>query len=91
MQHSFKILLFKNKYLNFIQPFTTTYYQFARKKVLIENMAWDSENVLCVAEKHDAAKNIAKFLSSGRPIRTIKGKGPYIYNFLFEGTYYIIF
>ncbi|CAK5033236.1 unnamed protein product [Meloidogyne enterolobii] len=49
-------------------------------------MVMDKRNVLCVAEKHDAAKNIAKFLSNGSA-RTVKGKGPYIYNFLFDARF----
>uniref|UniRef100_A0A1I8AWP4 DNA topoisomerase n=1 Tax=Meloidogyne hapla TaxID=6305 RepID=A0A1I8AWP4_MELHA len=65
------------------------------KKLPIEKMVWDNRNVLCVAEKHDAAKNIAKFLSNGSA-RTAKGRGPYIYNFLFDarflnGTFNFVF
>jgi DNA topoisomerase IA len=42
--------------------------------------------VLCVAEKHDAAKNIAKFLSNGK-METKKGGDKYIYNFSFNSKF----
>lgn len=42
-----------------------------------------SNIILCVAEKHDAAKNVAKFLSNGT-MRLEKGRGKYIYNFTFN-------
>jgi len=43
--------------------------------------------VLCVAEKHDAAKNIARFLSNGA-MQTVQGRSKYNPNFVFRGNIY---
>nr|CAD2191764.1 unnamed protein product [Meloidogyne enterolobii] len=89
MSFCFRILQLKNNCLDFLQNFATTSAypkkKFFKKRIL-EDMVMDKRNVLCVAEKHDAAKNIAKFLSNGSA-RTVKGKGPYIYNFLFDARF----
>lgn len=64
----------------FVRSFLTTSSKLASCEKMIVT------KVLCVAEKHDAAKNIAKFLSNGK-MKTKKGGDKYIYNFSFNSKF----
>lgn len=80
----FPIRIFRFYYFQIDSTISNNFSTKTKSKNLMSNR--NKNNILCIAEKHDAAKNIAKFLSNGTMQQT-RGNGQYIYNFTFSREY----